>query len=155
LFQATFLRVLIGPFPPYGEATVIESHGRLDLSEARQQFEFDYPESAHDIQFACYYEWIAIEEFVRFAAPVDDCVAFAEATIAQHNEAHPDRPARELCPIAEAGDFPEPARSTALSIAWFNPKAIRQGFAGGNIGSHTPQLWVDTERGIVYYKYTD
>jgi hypothetical protein len=140
---------------PFDHPSIVESQGRLTLAEAKNQLDVVFPDSAHDIQFACYRQWIAIEDFIRFEAPIDDCISFAEQTIARHNSAHPDRPIPGLSPITDVGNSGEISRSTELSTEWFDLAAIRNGFASGGVGSHMPQLWIDSDRGVVYFKYTD
>jgi hypothetical protein len=142
-------------FAPYGPPSIIESHGKLNLADAKKQFDLPYPDSAHDIQFASYAQWIAIEDFVRFEAPLDDCIDFAQKTIARHNAANPDRPAAELHPITDVSNCAELASSKELTTDWFDLCSIRNGLAGGSLDSHIPQLWIDTDRGVVYFKYSD
>ena len=37
----------------------------------------------------------------------------------------------------------------------FEVQAIRHGIAGGSGPHHSPKVWIDTDRGVCYYKQTD
>jgi hypothetical protein len=124
----------------------------LSVAEARHHFTFPFPDSAINVHFASYREWIAAKDFIRFEAPAADCIAAAEQLIKDHNAKHPDRtiPALSALEVVKHVVEPEP-----LSVPWFTPQTIRKGLVGGQSGSHQPLIWVDTERGVFYYQYRD
>ena len=41
------------------------------------------------------------------------------------------------------------------ALPWFDPQSIKTGFVGGERGSHQPSIWIDAEKGIFYYHYSD
>ena len=107
-----------------------------------------------NIRVARFSQWTAYEIFVRFEAPKADCVAFAERIIAAHDREH-----ARSAPVAFA-EFEGPVeRSVAstphLETEWFDIQAIRHGVVGGSGPSHSPKVWIDTDRGVFYYKQTD
>lgn len=52
-------------------------------------------------------------------------------------------------------DGPRVSISPVLPAPWFAPGDIRKGLVAGATRSHTPGIWIDTERGVFYYQYTD
>jgi hypothetical protein len=131
----------------------------LTVEEARQKLTFLLPDSAKNVQFASYREWVAALDFIRFEAPVEDCCAIAQKIIAQHNTENPDRRVQGLRPLDRTDrnkDQPMLQSTTSpLSVPWFDPQSIRKGFVAGETHSHTPSIWIDAERGVFYYQYTD
>jgi len=52
--------------------------------------------------------------------------------------------------------LPPPEASFAEANKWwFTPERIRRGVCFGNTASHNPQIRIDAERGIFYYKRAD
>jgi hypothetical protein len=128
----------------------------------------DLPESASNVEFAFYGEWVALTELIRFEAPVEDCIATAQRWIEAYNKDNPNRTVQgirslpDVVGVTKLGDGPEipvygwPDIGTGpLQATWFKPQEIRQGVVAGNIGSHQPTIWVDTDNGVFYYRYTD
>ena len=48
-----------------------------------------------------------------------------------------------------------PISTAPLSAPWFDPDTIHSGLVAGQLGSHTPVVLIDTERGVLYYFYSD
>ncbi len=141
---------------------IIQSVQPETVQQARQKISASImrlPESANNVQYAFYHEWIAALELVRFDASVQDCRAVAEEIVAKHNAENPDRRIPGLRPIDPTGHDPQqptfPIGTEPLSAPWFNPEMIRTGLVAGEIGSHTPVVWIDTERGVLFYYYSD
>jgi hypothetical protein len=143
--------------------TIYQSDQPETVEQARQRLArvLPLPDSAKKVQYALYYEWIAVTELVRFEAPVEDCCAIAKQIVDQHNAKQPrgswQMPG--LRPIVPDGqDRDRPTRVSdmpELSAPWFAPDTIRKGLVAGANGSHTPAMWIDSERGVFYYQYTD
>jgi hypothetical protein len=133
---------------------LVESGGPVDLAEARRRLPFDYPDSAHHIRFASFSQFVAFEMLIRLEAPIEDCRAVAERVIAEHNARHPDRIVPDLAAIGQDAHDP-PIDSAHFRTDWFDIAAIGNGLVGGKRGSHTPQVWVDLDRGVFYYLIND
>ncbi|MEN6449717.1 MAG: hypothetical protein ABFC96_04420 [Thermoguttaceae bacterium] len=138
-------------------ATVAQSSGPLTVEQARRQTAFSFPDSAKNIQFATYRQWVATLDFVRFEAPVSDCCDTARKIIASHNKKNPDRKVLGLRPLDRTNRNQPMAESNTspLSAPWFDPQTIRKGLVAGETHSDTPSIWIDTQRGVFYYQYTD
>lgn len=138
--------------------TILQSEHPESVEQARRRLGMQLPDSAQNVQYASYREWQAVLELVRFEATVHDCRATAEAIIAEYNAQHRDqiKGLRPLDPTGRDPTQPCPPSSTApLSAPWFDPRTIRDGLVAGEEGSHKPRIWIDTERGELYYMYTD
>jgi len=135
-----------------GGPTIVQSTGAITVAQANAQFPPGVPNSAKNIRYAAYNEWMAVLEVVRFEAPADDCIAHAERIIADFNAQNPDRTIPGLRPM---NAVPEVDRSTPLSLDWFSPESIKHGLVGGESNSHTPVIWIDTDKGVFYYQYSD
>ncbi len=148
------IMTLYWPREPFGPAEVIQSRGPLNLAEAKLLSGLPYPDSAKNIRFARFSQWVAYETFVRFEAPEADCIAFAERIMVAYDREH-----ARSAPV-KLGTFEGPidrsiASSSHLDTHWFDVQAIRHGIVGGSGPSHSPKVWIDTARGVCYYKQTD
>ena len=153
--------ILIGGMPfgllvPRNSHPVIHSDRPLSLAEVKG-IKFPFPATATNIQFAEYREFIAYQYVVRFEAPKEDCLATVAKVVQafRHSGTTPDAVAElsQIRPIAaerdhvkEVGDF---------SVPWFDPENIKNGVEAGKRSSHTPKIWIDTDRGAFYFQYTD
>lgn len=135
---------------PFG-AEVIRSERPMSLAEARAIFRHPYPDSAKNIRYAHFREWIGYETFLRFEAPVEDCLAFAEKIIADSHAYHgitdPLKP--QLNPLKGPVEH-SLVKSQDLKNDWFDIENIHQGLESRNGPSHSPKVWIDTERGVCY-----
>jgi hypothetical protein len=52
-------------------------------------------------------------------------------------------------------DEPRVDETPDVSAPWFDPQVIQKGFLAGKASSHTPAIWIDSERGVFYYQYHD
>lgn len=124
----------------------------ISVAEARQQLQFPFPDTASNVQFSSYREFLAAEDFVRFQAPVDDCIATAEEIVGAHNRS---RPSDQVAGVRVlTADHPSEFQSEGTP-AWFTPHTIEEGFIAGEEGSHMPLIWIDTARGYFFYQYGD
>lgn len=159
---AIFYLVLMSHLGELSKPTIIEYDEPMTLAEARRHSTLPFPESATNIRYACYSEFIAYIEVLRFEAPADDCKAFAEKAIAKHNTENPDRRTQTLRPmpasnrILAADQLAAPNKTLEpLKAPWFTPYTIRSGMIAGESGSHQPMIWIDLEKGTLYYLLTD
>lgn len=114
------------------------------------------PHSAHWVRSSSWSDgWLGFENYVRFEAPYQDCLKAAEALIAAHKqEMHGATNfiyARRSIDVENA--LPPPP-SGSLKW-WFCPEHIRHGVYYGADESNNPQIWIDAERGVFYYRETD
>jgi hypothetical protein len=118
----------------------------LSRDEAAREFpNWALPPSAHDIQVATYHEWLAGLYFFRVEGTVPECVQFAEATLARNCRS--DGEASRLRSLeGVTGLIYDPA---PLKTPWFRPQDIVNGLVGGG---EYPTVWVDLDRGIVYFQ---
>ena len=93
----TFLYVasaMLGSGSPFsGKPEILQSVQPETVEQARRRVPVSMmrlPDSAKNVEYAFYAEWIAIVEVVRFEAPVRDCRVVAEEIVAKHNAANPD-----------------------------------------------------------------
>ena len=135
-----------------GGPTIIQGAQPISINEVRKVFPPGVPDSAKNIHYAVYAEYVAFLECVRFDAPVDDCIAHAQQVLAQFNAQHPNAQIQGLRPIKETVMIDE---QSPLSLPWFDPQSIKTGLVGGERGSHQPSIWIDAEKGIFYYHYSD
>jgi hypothetical protein len=93
---------------------------------------------------------------VRFCAPVDDCLAVAVR--------EQQRSAAELggLPIPQPvqldrakGMWPQMVAYNTRRKWWLSFHSIQKGVWYPSSGSYRPNIWVDTDRGILYYHITD
>ena len=129
------------------EASIYESPVFATVAEARKHLSIPLPDEAKNIQFAGYREWIAAEDLMRFMAPVEVCLKHA-AVIS---------PGKQLTPLS-AQELAISTRQTFgrnfKDSSWFDlSKATNVVHVGG--GSHKAEIWIDQDRGVFYYLYTD
>lgn len=133
----------------YSETTM-ETTVPLTVAEARKHWKVPFPDSATNIQIASYHEWIAVRVLVRFEAPVDDCLAGAQAIIDHYNAENRELRMGKLTlmksPPGELGTEP-------FTAPWFTPQNISEGQE--LLPNNAPGIWVDTKRGILYYYQSD
>ncbi len=129
------------------EASIYESPVFVTSLEARKYLTILLPDEARNIQFAGYREWIAAEDLIRFEAPTDVCLKHA-AMISTD---------MQLVPIITqdlALSTTQPFGSNFKDSSWFDlAKATNVVHGGG--GSHKAEIWIDQDRVVFYYHYTD
>lgn len=110
---------------------------------------FPLPPSCSEIHYGIYGDWQIYTELVRFKAPVEDCVKHVDTVIAWRNAQHQKTssyPRKEVTHVEAPGaGWLEPA-------PWFDPQSITRGLYAGDDSSWSPQIWVDLDRGIFYFK---
>ena len=126
----------------------------LTYSEAakNKDINFPLPSSSHDIYYGQYANWQEYTKIVRFQAPIQDCISQIDVVITWNSKG-----------VNQTSSYPhititnvEPPGADSLAPAsWFTPETIKHGIYAGQISSYAPQIWVDTDRGIFYFKQTD
>jgi hypothetical protein len=118
----------------------------------KKDITFPLPESAHNIYFGGFWGGQAYTMVVRFDAPTNDCIKHIGTALAwddriyNRTSSYPRVAVTNVAPV-DAG-FLTPTR-------WFNPDKITHGIYAGVWGSHTPQIWVDWDKGVFYFRETD
>lgn len=111
------------------------------------------PSDASDIQFAQYSYRQAYELLVSFHAPPESCVDYAKAILIDYNRMNPNRPVpADLTPLTKP---PRKYICEEMPTPWFTPETIQTGMKGGEAGSHQPEIWIDSDRGVFYYLLRD
>lgn len=111
------------------------------------------PASSHNINYAMYADWQAYQQFVRFEAPVEDCIRYIDLVLEWDDKIHKRKSSYPRLTVT--GASPLDGDSMMGSIPWFDVNKIRHGIYTGKASSHTPEIWVDTDRGIFYFYETD
>jgi len=140
----------------------------LTVEQARQQdCPIPLPDSAHNVQWVFAAGGLqALEILVRFEAPVDVCRAHVQTVFdawtkhwfergAQGQRMNPWPPS-PLMPLSSLTSKPAPEdHDMAGRATWFDVDHITKGSTAGVVGGSGPQIWIDEDRGIFYYKLTD
>lgn len=136
---------------------VWQTSGPTPLQEASTRCPIPLPATATNIQYAAYRRWQAYEAFVRFEAPVVDCLAHVDKINKLHMDHHPPsdvrirwKPIDPAALVLKVSGLP-----SSMKTSWFDLQRIQRGqwIKGG--GSHVPAVWVDEDRGLFYYHVTD
>jgi len=139
--------------PPVTETKVVRLN--MTLSQAQAVLTIPLPAGATNISYASWSMGAGFEEYLRFEAPPQTCLAHAPVVLARApatGTAPASGPAPSLAPIATP---PSPVHSSNLDVSWFDVQNIREGVTSGGGGSHVPVVWVDANRGVFYYRMTD
>ena len=118
-----------------------------------KDIDFPLPPTSHNINYAMYADWQAYQRLVRFEAPSEDCIRHIDAVIAWHNKQH--KQTSSYPPTEVTTVVPHDGDQTMGPTPWFDVDKIRHGLFAGKDSSHTPQIWVDRDRGVFYYFETD
>ena len=144
---------------PFGEFIVGEESAHalsepVSLDVARKDLSIPLPDGATGILYAQYAHWIAHEFMLKFEAPLEVCKSHALVLLERHNTDMPqNQVAVELRNLTEP---PNPVPSgPPLNVTWFDIHNIKNGFVGGEVGPSQPRIWIDADRGILYYSSAD
>jgi len=155
-----------GAFLFAGPAEVTQTSMPVAAAEAQQYLPFELPASARNVQYSLWSAWMGFDDRVRFEAPVDDCIATAKRIVERHNAENANQPdwrvpgirkidgesLKDLVDRAGIAWDPEPPANPTL---WFHPETIKKALVAGDMGSHTPLIFIDAEHGVFYYRMTD
>ena len=131
--------------------TKVISDSPQTYKEAKKHIPIHLPETATAIQYASYGEWQIYEGFIKFQAPVNDCIANARFVIEENQKRLPQRKSdldQEFRPIVKSFS---PTSNYLGTLPWFDVDKISKGIAIGADGDSQPHIWIDTEKGIFYY----
>ena len=102
------------------------------------------PSFATNLRFASYSQDVAHAEYVRFDAPASAAQAWAMGYF------------KQIGPLTRMDHIEPPVvhwdRKTDLS--WFDVNNIKHGLSAGG-GSWLPQIWIDLDRNVFYYRLED
>ena len=135
------------------EDKVVDNYSKpLTVEQARQEnCPIPLPDSARHVQFVYASGGLqALEILVRFEAPVDVCRGHIAIVFGANQ---PAVLPLQLTPIKST---PAPEDHDMVGRAtWFDVERIKNGTSTGPAGDWEPQIWIDEDRGIFYYKLTD
>jgi len=115
--------------------------------EASQACRIPLPPEATNIRVAGWSAGVAHEEYLRFEAPVAVCLKHAAILV----------PGAMLAPVPTdrfAADQRPPQSGIFRDLSWFD-LAVAQNVVGAGGGSQCPQVWVDQNRGVLYFRIAD
>jgi hypothetical protein len=147
---------------------IASSAGPVGVEEARAgcKAEIDFPDTARRIQYACYSDRQTRLDYVKFEAPLQDCLDAANRNL-QRNGAFTTRPVASgpsmqrlvggaaRSPMAQLAPPPNGVQNAYVNAPWFDPAIIRDGFEGGDYGPHHKTIWIDADRGVFHYFFTN
>ena len=112
------------------------------------------PDSARNVQFAYYHHWIEFEMDVRFEASPEICKEHVKTVIEANAKNYKWLPhPTDLIPVTS---MPPINNHDGLGvIPWFDIDNITHGVGRSGQGSYDPDIWIDDDRGIFYYRITD
>ena len=128
--------------------------GPVTLAEAKD-CPIPLPDSARNIQFYTWRQLNLFVEYVRFEAPPQDCLGHVQAVLEDWRNKFDDSTYPNPAPLKDIEETPRETCAKQYDITWFDVRNIRTGKAAGGGGSGIPMIWVDTERGVFYYRLTD
>jgi hypothetical protein len=126
---------------------------------------FKVQRTAHWVRCSRFAYWLAYDVQMKFSAPCEDSIKLAQEILVNHradSRVHqPDyvrieiKDGRYLIPKSE-----DAGRFTADDLLqgskwWFRPGSIKNGVFLGERGPYVPQIWIDKDRGLFYYRETD
>ena len=137
------------------KAGVIQTSAPLSLTAARARSDcpISLPETATNIQYAVWSLWKASQTFVRFDAPVSDCLEHAEAIMQPYAQSA----GLSIASTNVVGPLPAPniVSPKDLAVAWFDLPRFSAGVQFEVSGRPAPTVWVDTNRGCFYYAWNE
>ena len=136
-----------------GHAEIDQSNGLTSRDAALSHCAIPLPASAHNVQYASYAAGMQEGHlYVRFEAPVADCYKTAKTIFAEHAK---QNPSHYVIPKFQPTNLLDRERSSDLRIDWFDNDKISTGVVAGTGWSWEPKIWIDEERGVLYYEVND
>jgi len=124
----------------------------MTLEQAKTDIRFPLPASCSNIYYAVYGDWQAYVEVVRFQAAVTDCIKHVDVVTAWDNATYKRTNSYSRGSIKSVQ---HQGCAWLDPVAWFDPDKITNGIYAGQEGSHLPQMWIDEDRGLFYFRETD
>jgi hypothetical protein len=133
-----------------GRQTVRYDQPMSYLQATNAGFDFPLPASSHNVRFYYHTEWLEYEFVVRFEAPTEDCIKQIPIVLAWDDKTYNRTSSYPVINVTNV------ERQTDINdIKWFDADKITNGVYTGENGSHTPQIWIDRDRGVFYFWETD
>ena len=128
--------------------------GPVSLDQAKE-CPIPLPGSARNIQFYKWHQWNLFVQFVRFEALPQDCLDHVDTVLDDWRKEF-DVPIYSAEPLTVIEHPPMRVHfAEQFDVTWFDPHNIQEGMSAGGGGSGVPMIWVDTRRGVFYYRLTD
>jgi hypothetical protein len=148
----------LNPFS-HMKACIITTPSTVSLELAQKSCPITLPNSATNIQYGIWSLWQAHMTFVRFEAPVADCLKHAEKVLNEDAVSYSIKGVS----IVESTDFPKPLNpgtpAEKFDVNWFDVEAISNGiqFKLKSEQQYCPSIivYVDQNRGVFYYQNYD
>jgi hypothetical protein len=115
----------------------------------KKEISFPFPASSSNIFYDFKADWQLLSMNVRFDAPVTDCVRHIDAVFAW-NDVIEKRTSSYSCVHF--------TNAALLDTSWGDSAAINKisnGIHAGKNSSHSPEIWVDLDKGIFYFHISD
>jgi hypothetical protein len=126
---------------------VSEPGGPISAAKAQSMLGVQVPPEAKNIRAATYSQLVEYAHYLRFEAPVDVCLRYAETVVPGATT----KPADEYDLAGNA----RPLRAGAFDdFSWFDLDMAQHVVTAGG-GPSQPKIWVDQSRGVFYYRKTD
>lgn len=118
---------------------------------------FPLPEVAKNIQFASWSFGFAYERLVKFEAPVSVCERHVAEVLKQHEMwwKSTGLPKQETLQTEEVDHVDYEEFHMLKPTPWFDPGSIKKCLHVGKPGCSVPEIWIDQEKGVFYYRQTD
>jgi hypothetical protein len=113
---------------------------------------FPLPPTCRNVTYAAYADWQIGGTFVRFEAPVTDCLTHVDTVIAWYDRNSKVTSRFLRAQIGPDGNFPQEFKMKGVEITWFDVHRIKKGLHVA-AGSQKPQMWVDLDLGVFYYQW--
>ena len=135
--------------------SVLKTDRPRTVQEAYKLCPIPLPDGAFNVQCADWGAWLAVVRIVKFQAPVEVCKVHAIRLVEEHNRSNPGRVPLSITLQALRTPRAPVSLPPEMEVDWFDVNNILSGFIAGESGSHTPQVWIDDQRGVFYYLLTD
>lgn len=121
---------------------------------SRSGVDFPFPASAHNIYYAQFGKGQEWEYIVRFQSTQEDCITTISAALTWHDKISGTASVYTAVPLINPTKLP--VSSTPLSpVPWFDGIVINRGIYVGEDKSHRPNIWIDQDNAVFYYRETD
>ena len=134
--------------PELRRADVVMSIIPQPAEEARPGCPIPLPETAANVQYAVWSFGEVVQSWIRFEAPVADCLAHAESLVAPFPDL--EGYAVTTTPIADDTGVLCVLDPTEVDLTWFDDCQDATGMVFRVTGGRAPVIWVDTENGVFY-----
>ena len=141
---------------PFGPATIIREEIPLTVERARaKDCPIPLPDSARNVQFDFYCEFIDLDMLVRFEAPAGECRAFAQQLVDTHRTEE-KRPSIKVSFESISSPPKDDLKDTEFGpVPWFDVASISEGVTAIVPVGNYAQIWIDDKRGVFYFRQTD